>query len=159
MTVAAILEFARAQAAGLRRKTAVFDSATIPLEKELRLSIQMNELDKVAAILTKINEVTTSDESANKLAFFNVCLNLAAIYGDPRMLSILIEKGADLNARSPHGSTPLHRAVSNGNFEAVKYLVTAGADPRAETSTSLTALQIAEKMGHPEIGDFLRQLP
>ena len=159
MTVAAVLEYARAQAAGLRRKTSGFDSAAVPLEKELRLAIQMNELDKVTAILTKINEVTTSEDSSNKIAFFNLCLNLAAIYGDPKMISILLEKGAELNARSPQASTPLHRAVSNGNFEAVKYLVTAGADPRAETSTGLTPMKLAELMQHPEISDFLRQLP
>jgi hypothetical protein len=63
-------------------------------------------------------------------------LATAAIYGQAESIRILITQGADINAYCPQGyhahSTPLHQAVLSGSLDAVKALVEAGADLRAE---------------------------
>jgi ankyrin repeat protein len=43
------------------------------------------------------------------------------------MVQFLVEHEADLNAQDNEGWTPLHAAVSVGNLEVAKYLVSAGA--------------------------------
>lgn len=45
--------------------------------------------------------------------------------------TLLIEKGADINAKSQHFGTPLHRAIMSGNAELVSLLVARGADVNA----------------------------
>ena len=48
------------------------------------------------------------------------------------MVEMLLEKGADVNARSEAGWSPLCLAARNGNLDIVKMLVDAGADCRSE---------------------------
>ena len=53
-----------------------------------------------------------------------VPLVLAA--GDPDIFNLLLERGADVNARDPHGYTPLMAARSMGNDAGVKALLERG---------------------------------
>jgi uncharacterized protein len=57
---------------------------------------------------------------------------------------ILLEGGADVNARDEIGQTPLMRAVYSVNLEMVNLLLEAGADPNAQTEFESTALSIAK---------------
>ncbi len=59
------------------------------------------------------------------------------------MVGFLIENGADIEARTRHGSTPLIVAADYSDFEAVKSLVERGADIHAEGSSGKNALEIA----------------
>ena len=62
-------------------------------------------------------------------------LTVAAFYGKPEMISLLLSSGANPNGYPEGGfhshATPLHQAVSSGSLEAVKLLVQAGADLNA----------------------------
>ncbi|XP_077136000.1 ankyrin repeat domain-containing protein 53 isoform X2 [Ranitomeya variabilis] len=49
-------------------------------------------------------------------------------------LQYLLQRGADVNVRSQSGSTPLHRAASEGLEDCITVLVDAGADVHAEDS-------------------------
>ena len=49
------------------------------------------------------------------------------------ILSLLLEFGSDPNQRGVNDYTALHMAVAEGNREAVKTLLTAGADPALRT--------------------------
>lgn len=59
---------------------------------------------------------------------------MAALHGNTAALTALLDIGADVNERSAdlysHG-TPLHHAVSSGSLDAVKLLVSRGADVNA----------------------------
>ncbi len=67
-----------------------------------------------------------------------VALMMAACYGKTKMISFLVESGADVNAYldRPSGfhshATALHQAVFSGSPESVKILVDAGADLNAK---------------------------
>ncbi len=68
-------------------------------------------------------------------------LMLAAYYGNPDTVRVLIERGADVNLISDRGQTPLAGAVFHGDDTVIRLLLDAGADPGAGSPTAIeTAL-------------------
>lgn len=64
-------------------------------------------------------------------------LHAAAAGGNTGIISTLVNKGMDLNARDLGGHTPLTWAVSNRKPVAADYLLRAGSDPNAERGLNL----------------------
>jgi ankyrin repeat protein len=88
------------------------------------------------------------------------------------IVKVLIEKGADVNAREivddkNKGETPLHLAVAFDSvkfglseydtLEIVKVLIEKGADVNARTSEGFTPLQLAENNHYPKVAELLRK--
>ena len=48
---------------------------------------------------------------------------IAAFYGHPEIMRLLIARGADIFARNHNGSNALHIAVKKNNFQIVKALI------------------------------------
>jgi hypothetical protein len=88
-------------------------------------------------------------------------LSVAALYGNPEALRLLLGHDVDLAAYNPVGfhahSTPLHQAVGAGSLEAVQVLVEAGAplDVRDRLYDS-TPCGWAEYLEKTEIAAWLR---
>ena len=61
---------------------------------------------------------------------------------DGSVLRLLLERGANVNALTRVGSTPLHLASQNGAVEVVRLLVEHGADVEAVDGDGKTALQV-----------------
>lgn len=72
-------------------------------------------------------------------------LHEAVAEGDFDMVSILLDEGADLEAMSDDGFTPLHMAVTAGQEWIVVQLLDAGANINAETSNEEKPLHLAIK--------------
>ena len=68
---------------------------------------------------------------------------------------VLLEAGADLNARTEDYSAPLHRAASFGTAETVTALLAAGADANARTEDGTTPLHHAAIEGNPDTLEVL----
>ena len=83
----------------------------------------------------------------------HLALHAAASNDDPRIAEKLLEMGADVNARSVYGSTPLHAfAARTANPHLIAALVDAGADPNARTNIGETPLSYAARHNDaPEI--------
>ncbi len=64
---------------------------------------------------------------------------------------LLLEAGADLNARQSGGWTPLHSAAHNGDLELVKLLLEHGADPNVTNDEGASALSMAEASGNADV--------
>ena len=95
---------------------------------------------------------------------------MAAATNHADIVTLLLEKGAKINAKGPDGETALGGAVVEGYVDVVKLLIAKGADPNARMSASHRSwasesiLTLAEKeqkhpVGqppNPEIARLLR---
>lgn len=73
---------------------------------------------------------------------------LAAAKGRESVVRLLLDKGADVNAKSADGRTALMSAVENGSEQMVRWLIEKGADVRAKDEGDRTMLANAMfKMG------------
>jgi Ankyrin repeats (3 copies) len=76
--------------------------------------------------------------------------------GDLPAVKALLDKGADVNAKSPYGSTPLFFACDRGHTEIIKLLLDRGADVNVEdTFYHATALTWAIEKKRIEIVKIL----
>lgn len=73
----------------------------------------------------------------------------AAAEGDADAVGELLEQGADVNAVSACGATPLHWAALHGQTAAVLALIAQGADVNARDKDGRTPLHWAESRGRP----------
>jgi hypothetical protein len=64
------------------------------------------------------------------------------------LVTLLLERGADVNVGSEYGTTALHEAAAKGHEEVVSILLSHGADPGREDNTGTTPLLIASGRGH-----------
>ena len=90
----------------------------------------------------------------------NTPLMQAASEGDCEVMELLLEFGADPNAINEHSENPLGFAVSWNQLDAIRILVTAGADINDTTDSGpeKTQLDWAELSGWTEGADLLRSL-
>jgi len=83
-------------------------------------------------------------------------LALAAFFGHPQTVKLLLARGADVGqaARNPMKIQALHSAVTN-SFETVKMLVDAGAPVNAKQDKGYTPLHEAVNRGDAEMTRYL----
>ena len=68
-----------------------------------------------------------------------------------KVARLLLEHGADVNARNHERATPLHIAVEDGRVEVVQVLLEHGADVIAEDQNGRTAFQVVSNKRRDEI--------
>lgn len=93
--------------------------------------------------------IKDSNDSRNCLQGCSL-LHVACQSGDPVLLELLLQFGADINMRDYHGRTPLHHCIASGNNAFAKVLLRRGARPSIEDGGGLSVLERAMEMG--EIG-------
>jgi TPR repeat protein len=80
----------------------------------------------------------------------------AANYGFRDVATLLIAKGANVNAQTSDDETPLYFAVSSNHPKVVALLVTKGADVNARTSKGATPLDAAVSNKHLDVAALLK---
>jgi hypothetical protein len=83
-------------------------------------------------------------------------LHYAVMRGNPEILQLLLERGADVNSRTKNGTTPLHTAVLYNRYEAAEKLLGKGADINAQSASGATPLALATAAKNRTIADLLR---
>lgn len=84
-------------------------------------------------------------------------LHYCAAAGKADMCQFLLDKDADIDARSPNGTTPLMMAVREGHFDVVKLLVWEVADVNAENAEGATALMWAIRADREDMIGLLKR--
>ncbi len=91
-------------------------------------------------------------------------LIMASKAGSLAVVEYLTSKGADVNTEVPGDETPLINASEQGYLTIVKYLINQGADVNKKCVEEVdgkmrvrTALRMAEKKGHDDIVEYLKQ--
>jgi ankyrin repeat protein len=87
-------------------------------------------------------------------------LHFAAFFGHPEAARLLVDRGADLEARSTNqqfalDAAPLHSASAAGQREVCEVLLDAGADVNAVQHGGYTALLDAAANQNEELVEFL----
>jgi ankyrin repeat protein len=84
-------------------------------------------------------------------------LHSAAAGGpDVEIVRLLLDAGAEVDARQRHGFTALHSAAQNGVLDQVQILLERGADPAALTDEGRSPLSYAEAARRPAVVERLR---
>ena len=85
-------------------------------------------------------------------------LHAAVAANHAGIAALLLDAGADVNARQQIDYTPLMGAAANARMELLELLLARGADPSLTTTEGKTAADLAREHGHEAIADRLDRL-
>lgn len=83
-------------------------------------------------------------------------LHLAAFVARVDYISLLLDKGADIQARSVGGFTPLHSAATSGFVRVAELLISRGADVLSRTNDGKSVADVADDCGHSSFAWHVR---
>ena len=127
----------------LNKGYSLFDLFKIIIDKKYESKISKEEL--AAALLEAINR-SSKDDIAYKNENKFTCLHLAVQINSADVVKALIEKGADVNAITDRGVTPLHLAIVKKQPEdIIKVLIENGADYHIKEA-NFSAMELAKLM-------------
>lgn len=112
--------------------------------KELKKAVFEDNLQKVKEMLNKGIDI-------------NIALYWAACGGDADIVKLLLNKGANPNAKDKDGCTALMFAAEWGHIDIVKLLLDKGAAPNVKNNDGETALDWATRNDYPDIVKLLKQ--
>ena len=104
-------------------------------------------------LIEKGAQVGARQYSNNSQALHDVA---AESLGTAAMAKLLIDAGADINAETSGGYTPLIVAAGRGKTQVAKVLLDAGANVNARGTSNKTALQLAEERGYLETARLIK---
>lgn len=156
------LTFAEACAVGddtraldlLGRDPSLLDRRTDDGFPPLGYAIFFRHPELAQALIERGADINAAAENAQRVA----PVHAAASVGDVATMRLLLDRGADPNARQAAGFVPLHAAAGNGDLEMAKLLLARGADRHARTDDGKDAAAIAAELGRGEFVAWLNGL-
>lgn len=118
----------------------------------LGLAVFFGHPETVAALLAAGAQVNLASRESMKMPPLGSAM--AAERND--IARMLIDRGADVNAKAVNDLTPLHTAAARGNLESAELLLNHGADLNARTKDGKTPITYAEEHNHSEMVEFLK---
>jgi hypothetical protein len=96
--------------------------------------------DRTAALALIAGGADPNAADTRDFGFGCAPLHLAADADDPELIRALVAAGADVNARTVWGQTPLWFACNGGRALAARELLAAGADPNSRSNEGYSPL-------------------
>ena len=127
-------------------------SGSVKGTSEFRFDIEAAQSGNTAAILDLLKKglnVNARDDQDGRTILMH-----ATWFGHIDVMRILIDKGADVNAKDKNGTTALILAADKSNSEIVSFLIDKGADVNAKGGNG-TALMLAVNKSNAEFVGFL----
>jgi ankyrin repeat protein len=109
--------------------------------------------DAVKLLLERGAQVNVTARNTMKVA----PVHAAAASHRPEIIRMLLDAGADPNARQQEDFTPLHEAAASGQLELARLLLERGADVNLRSANGKTALTHAREAGKTDLVDVLRE--
>ncbi|XP_063047333.1 IQ motif and ankyrin repeat domain-containing protein 1-like [Engraulis encrasicolus] len=106
-------------------------------DRDAKAGVGHDEAGKRLRLLNQLKMINCCDANGN------TPLSEAAGGGHPELITMLLERGADVNTKGAFGRTPIYRAAFGGHLGAVQTLLQSGADPRAHADDGSTPEQVA----------------
>jgi uncharacterized protein len=119
-------------------------------ESPLMMAALKGDLDGLQALLARGAKVDQPGWSA---------LHYAATGPEPKIVQLLLDRGAAVDAASPNETTPLMMAAQYGAEESVNLLLARGADPERRNQKNLRAADFAQLAGREALAKRLAQTP
>jgi len=116
----------------------------------LHTTVVSGDKQAIEDLLDEGADVNAKDEDGG------TALSIGALRGDKEVASLLIAKGADVDARED-GCTPLYYAAWRGHRDVAELLIGKGADVNARDARGRSPLWQAKNRGHKEIVELLRK--
>jgi len=85
-------------------------------------------------------------------------LHYAASGPEPKVVALLLDRGARIESRSPNGTTPLMMAARYGSEEGAELLLARGADVAARNDLGLGAVDFARQGGRENLAARLQRM-
>jgi uncharacterized protein len=119
----------------------------------LGLSVFFGHPDNVNALLEAGADVNLPSRETMKVT----PLASASAANQLEIARVLIEHGANVNARASNDFTPLHESAASGRIEFAKLLLEHGADVNARDGDGKTPLDYARSHNHEEMVELLSE--
>ena len=116
-----------------------FDSKDIASANDLPGAVFIGDLATVKRALTDGADPNAQDPQSG-----STMLSIASLMGHTEVVALLLERGADVNAKSRDGGTALHAAAFLGRAETVKLLLEKGADTTLRNNMGSIAIDGAK---------------
>ena len=117
---------------------------------ELSLAIRQGNLERVTAIVERSPALVRSADDSGFTP-----LHIAATAGRVDIIEFLLQRGADIEARTAGGQTPLFQTVPLASAEAFDYLLRKGARLDARDNSGKSILQFALSWQRPAMADLI----
>ncbi|XP_038126292.1 ankyrin repeat domain-containing protein 53 [Cyprinodon tularosa] len=132
----------------------VAESSEMPEEQQgFHVKCFYSDLPAIQALLESREWLINSSDSHGRRPLHMVLSSRGA---SNTCLRYLLEHGADVNATTVLGQTPLHFAASEGLLESTEILVKAGADLLAKDKMGLNPLDMAHIWCHRKVARYLK---
>lgn len=116
-----------------------FDSKDIASANDLPGAVFIGDLAAVKRALTDGADPNAQDPQSG-----STVLSIASLMGHTEVVALLLERGADVNAKSRDGGTALHAAAFLGRAKTVKLLLEKGADATLRNNMGSIAIDGAK---------------
>lgn len=107
---------------------------------QLLKAIRYKKVSKINQLAAQISLNCRYKEDSVKLY---IPLNYAILWGNKKIVELLVDRGAPVNARCERSFTPLHWAVRFSLLEIIAILLKRGAEVNAQADTGETPLFVA----------------